>query len=310
LGVWCALGGALLFSSKAILIKYAYRYGVDAQTLLAMRMLYALPFFAVMVAWTQWRAPRQLTARDLWQLAVLGFFGYYLSSYTDFQGLRYISAALERVVLYTYPVMVLLFAALAARRAPPPRLLAAVALAYPGVALAVLHDWQLGGANLPLGVGLVLISALSFAIYLYRSGPTLQRLGAARVTGFATGIACLLVLAHVGLTRPIGAIAREPAPVQWSAVGLAIGCTVIPIWLNGIAVRRLGATRTALIATTGPVFTLALAWVFLREPVSWSMLMGAALVLAGVSLVSRPAGEPRRQALAAQGTGGSAPGSR
>jgi drug/metabolite transporter (DMT)-like permease len=299
LGVWCALFSALAFSSKAVVIKIAYRLGVDAETLLAMRMLYALPFFMLMAAWSHWRQPMALTARDLGSLTVLGFFGYYLSSYADFLGLRYISAALERVVLYTYPMMVVLFVAVAARRRPSPRLLAALALSYAGIALVVLHDWNQGGANLPLGVGLVLISAVSFAIYLQRSAPVLQRLGVTRVTAYATGIACLLVLAQYAIMKPVDAIARQPWPVQWCGIGLAIGCTVIPIWLNGLAVKRLGASRVAVIATTGPVFTLLLAWLVLGEPLTMTMLAGAALVVGGVSLVSHRSA-PARPAAAMQ----------
>jgi drug/metabolite transporter (DMT)-like permease len=252
-----------------------------------MRMLYALPFFVLMAAWSHWRQPLALSRGDLGSLAVLGFFGYYVSSYADFQGLKYISAGLERVVLYTYPTMLVVFTAVLTRRSPSPRILAALALTYAGIALVVLHDWRVGGSNLPLGVGLVLISALSFAIYFYRSGPLLQRLGATRVTAYATGIACLLVLGQFAIMRPVGSIVRQPWPVQWSAIGLALGCTVIPIWLNSLAVKRLGASRVAVIATTGPVFTLLLAWLLLAEPLTLAMLFGAALVIAGVSLVSR-----------------------
>jgi drug/metabolite transporter (DMT)-like permease len=270
-----------------LLIKTAYRYGVDAETLLAMRMLYALPFFMMMAFWTQLRRPLRPSAADFRQLAVLGLFGYYLASYADFLGLRYISAGLERVVLYTYPMFVVLFAALAARRRPASRLLGALAVSYPGVALVVWHDWQLGGARLPLGVGLVLISALCFAYYLHRSGPVLQRLGATRVTAYATGFASLLVLAQFAVMRPVRTIAAQPWQVQWCALGLAIGCTVVPIWLNSVAVTRLGASRAALLATAGPVFTLLLAWLLLGEPLTLFMLLGAALVIAGVSLVGR-----------------------
>lgn len=252
-----------------------------------MRMLYALPFFIAMAWWAQLHEPLRLTGHDFRQLAVVGFFGYYVASYADFSGLQYISAALERVVLYTYPAITVLFIAVAARTRPAPAVLGAMALTYIGVALAVLHDWNMGGPQLGLGVGLVFISAVSFAIYLYKCGPVLQRLGAMRVTAWATGFACLMVIAQFLVLRPVTAISSQPWQVQACAAGMAVFSTVVPIWLNGIAIRRIGAGRAAIVATTGPVFTLLLAWGLLGEALTLSMLAGAALVIVGVGLISR-----------------------
>jgi drug/metabolite transporter (DMT)-like permease len=260
---------------------------VDPVTLLTMRMLYALPFFIAMVWWAQLREPLRLTGGDLGQLAVVGFFGYYASSYADFSGLQYISAALERVVLYTYPAITVLFLAIAARARPAPAVLGAMGLTYIGVALAVLHDAHVGGSRLGLGVGLVFISALSYAIYLYKCEPLLRRLGALRVTGLATGLASLMVIAQYLVLRPVKAISTQPWQVQACAAGMAIFCTAVPIWLYGIAIRRIGAGRAAIVATTGPVFTLLLAWALLGEALTLSMLAGAALVIVGVGLISR-----------------------
>jgi drug/metabolite transporter (DMT)-like permease len=286
IGTLCALISALGFSIKAILVKHAYRYGVATETLLAMRMLYALPFFVLMAWYAHWRSPLRLTRDDLVQLAVLGFFGYYASSYCDFLGLQYISAALERVLLYTYPTMVVLMLIAWHRQAFAGRTAAALALSFSGVALAVFHDSRAANTNLPLGTVLVLASALSFAIYLFRCGPVLQRLGATRVTAWATGMACIIVIVQFALMKPVKTLPAQPLPVHLSALGMAIFCTVLPVWMNSQAVKRIGASRAAIIASTGPVFTLLLAWIFLGESLTATLLLGALLVIIGVRLIA------------------------
>ena len=286
IGLLCALISALGFSLKAILVKNTYRYGVDPETLLAMRMLYALPFFVLMAAYSHYRSPRQFTGRDWLDLTVLGFFGYYASSYSDFLGLQYISAALERVVLYTYPTMVVLMSVVLHRQRLGRQTIGALALTYAGVALAVYHDSRAANMNLQLGALLVLLSAVCFAIYLFRCGAVLQRLGATRVTAWATGIACLMTIVQFAILRPARTLPAQPLPVQLSAVGMAIFCTVLPIWLNSQAVKRIGASRSAIVTSTGPVFTLLLAWIFLGESVTAIMLLGALLVILGVRMVA------------------------
>jgi len=286
-GVACAILGALGFSLKAILVKQGYRYGVDPVTLLALRMLYALPFFIAMAAHAARREPRPIGRGDWGSLLLLGFFGYYLSSYSDFLGLQYISAGLERVLLYTYPSMVVLLTALGLRRMPQPQLLAALAVCYVGVGFAVWHDVQGVQRNLPLGVQLVLLSALSFAVYLMRCAPAIHRLGAARVTAWATGLACLMVLSQFAVQRPLAALWSQPWQVQACGLGMGVFCTVLPIWLNAHAIQRLGASRTAVTSTLGPVFTLFLAWAVLGEELGWRMLAGALLVIVGVRWIAQ-----------------------
>ena len=279
--------GALGFSLKAILVKQGYRFGVDPLTLLALRMAYALPFFGGMAAHAARREPRPIARGDWLSLLLLGFFGYYLSSYSDFQGLQYISAGLERVILYTYPSMVVLLTALLQRRWPPPRLLAALGVCSAGVGFAVWHDVLGTQRNLSLGVQLVLVSALSFAVYLMRSAAAIQRLGAARVTAWATGLACLMVLSQFAALRPLSLLWSQPWQVQACGLGMGVFCTVLPIWLNAHAIQRLGASRTAIISTLGPVITLFLAWLVLGEELGWRMLVGALLVMLGVRWIAR-----------------------
>lgn len=285
-GLTCALLGAVGFAFKSILVKAAYRYGVDAETFLALRMLYALPWLVLMGIAAARRDPRALSRADLSRLALLGLLGYYGSSYLDFLGLKYIAASLERVILFIYPTLVVLFAALQQRRAPSTRLLAALALCYGGVALAVIENLKFGGEHLLLGTSLVFASALSYAAYLLGSGSVLARLGATRVTAWATGCACVLALVQMLLLRGAAALFAPVWQVQLLAVALSIFATVLPIWLIAEAIRRLGAGPTAIIGSLGPVITVALAVLLLGESVGVLQLIGAVAVIAGVRLVS------------------------
>lgn len=286
IGLLCAVLGAVGFSFKAVFIKAAYRYGVDAETLLALRMGYALPFFIAMGIAVARREPMRLSLRDIGLLGLLGFLGYYLASYLDFLGLRYISAALERIILFVYPTLVLLLSAaflgkpLRWSMAPP------LLLCFGGVVLAVGHDFNGAGGNVVAGSALVFASALSYAIYLMLSGEAVQRFGSMRVTAWATGFACLYSLAQFFSLRPPAALA-QPWQVHAFGMGMAIFSTVLPVWLVSEGMRRIGAGRTSMIGSLGPVLTILLAALFLGEQLGAMQALGAALVMLGVSRVSK-----------------------
>jgi len=285
-GLSCALLGAVGFAFKSILVKAAYRYGVDAETFLALRMLYALPWLILMGVAAARRDPLKLSRFDLLGLALLGLSGYYASSYLDFLGLKYIAASLERVILFIYPTLVVLYSAMQQRRAPSARLLGALGLCYGGVALAVLENLHLGGEHLLLGSALVFASALCYAAYLIGNGTVVGRLGATRVTAWATGCACVLALMQMLVMRGPAALFTPVWQVQLLALALSIFATVLPIWLIAEAIRRLGAGPTAVIGSLGPIITVALAVLFLGESVGVLQLIGAVAVIAGVRLVS------------------------
>jgi len=285
-GLSCALLGAVGFAFKSILVKAAYRYGVDAETFLALRMLYALPWLILMGVAAAHRDPLKLSRFDLLGLALLGLSGYYASSYLDFLGLKYIAASLERVILFIYPTLVVLYSAMQQRRAPSARLLGALGLCYGGVALAVLENLHLGGEHLLLGSALVFASALCYAAYLIGNGTVVGRLGATRVTAWATGCACVLALMQMLVMRGPAALFTPVWQVQLLALALSIFATVLPIWLIAEAIRRLGAGPTAVIGSLGPIITVALAVLFLGESVGVLQLIGAVAVIAGVRLVS------------------------
>lgn len=268
----------------------AYRYGVDTETLLALRMLYSLPLFLVMGWIASSPAQRPLTRTDLRALALLGVLGYYASSYLDFLGLRLVSASLERMILFVYPTLVVLLVAWHRRRWPGRVVWQALALSYAGVALAVVHDLHGEAAPAAIvwrGVLLVFASALAYAFYLERAGAILPRIGSARFAAWATGFACCLALAQFFVLRPAGALIAQPWQVQALSAGMAVVSTVLPIWLVSEAMRVLGAGSTAIVGSLGPVLTMLFAWGVLGESIGWLQLAGLALVIAGVQRVAR-----------------------
>lgn len=287
-GLALAVAGAVMFSAKAIVVKLAYRHGVDAETLLALRMLMALPFFAAALWWAS-RGAAPLSGRDHAALVTIGLLGYYLASYFDFLGLQYISAALERLILYLTPTLVLLLSVLVLRRPVTRFDLIALVLSYGGILLVFWHDVRLDADGVVLGGALVFVSAACYAVYLVLSGELVRKVGAIRLTAYAMCVATVGVCAQFALLRPLANLA-QPAPVLWLSLVNALLCTVLPVFATMMAVARIGAGSAALAGMIGPVSTIALGYVFLGEPVSGSQLAGTALVLAGVFVLSRKAG--------------------
>lgn len=288
-GLLLAAAGAVAFSGKAIIVKLAYRYGVDAVTLLMYRMLLALPLFLGLLLWTSRRAqpaPVPLTRRDWIGVGWLGFTGYYAASFLDFWGLQYISASLERLILYLNPTLVLLLGWALFRRPIAARQVVAMALSYAGVLLVFGHEVRLDGKNTALGAALVLASAISYAVYLVYSGQLVQRLGAMRLVGLATTVACVLCLLQFALLRPWSA-AWVPLPVLGLSALNAVLCTFAPVLMVMMAIERIGASLTAQVGMIGPLSTLVLGALVLGEPLNGWVLAGTALVLTGVLWVSR-----------------------
>ena len=308
IGPLCSVFGVLGFSFKAILIKLAYAWHpVDPVTLLTLRMLFAAPFFIAMAWWAGRRADARPIARRDWRaLAWLGFIGYYLGSLLDFVGLMYITAALERLVLYLYPTMVLLLSLALRGSRVTPRQILALGLSYAGIALVFAHDLKVGGDDRALWIGgsLVFASALTYALYLVGAGDVIARLGSARFSAWAMLASSLFVFLQFALTRDNAALAVPPS-IYALSLTMAVFSTVVPTWLISEAVRRLGANTSSLMGSLGPVFTIGFGAMILGEAVHWIQLAGAALVLGGVMLVTlRPGSEPRPVAKSATETRG------
>ena len=284
-GLLLAGAGAVAFSGKAIIVKLSYRYGVDAVTVIMYRMLFAMPLFLAL-AWWSGRSRPSLTARDWRTLCGLGFSGYYLASFLDFAGLQYVGASLERLILYLNPTIVLLVSLALFRRRVARAQWLALGVSYVGVLLVFGHDVTVSGAHVVLGTALVFGSAVSYALYLVFSGEAVQRLGALRITGVATSIACVLCIAQFFLLRPVAAMSVAPE-VIWLAILNATLCTFVPVLLVMMAIERVGAGIAAQAGMIGPLSTIVLSVLILDEPLTSWMVIGTSLVLAGIWLLTR-----------------------
>jgi drug/metabolite transporter (DMT)-like permease len=287
-GLILAIVGSIAFSGKAIIVKLAYRYGVDAVTLIMYRMLFALPIFAVMAWWAS-RGKDALTRNDWLGIFGLGFTGYYLASYLDFAGLAYISAALERLILYLNPTLVLLLGWFLYKKRMSSLQIWAMALSYAGILLVFGHEINIQAihnSDTALGALLVFGSAVSYAIYLSYSGEMVKKLGSMRLVGLATTVACLLCIAQFLILRPLGAMVVAPQ-VIWLSVLNATLCTAVPVLAVMMAIERIGAPLTAQTGMIGPMSTILMGVFILGEPLNAWIIAGTVLVLGGVYLVSR-----------------------
>ena len=286
IGVLFALLAAIGFSAKAILVKLAYLDHVDAVTLLALRMAFSVPFFIGVAVWARLHHAKPLGMHDRLLVLGLGLIGYYLSSYLDFLGLQYISAGLERLILFLYPTMTVILTALVYRRSIGKKVMFAMALSYAGIVLAFFHDADMGhGGNTVLGASLVFASTLSYSTYLVGAGHAIARIGAARFTAYAMVVASAASLLQFGVTHPLSAL-HLPLRVYELAIAMAVFSTVLPVFLLSYAIRRIGSGSTSLIGSIGPASTLYMAYVFLGESLSLLQIAGSSLVLIGVIIIS------------------------
>jgi drug/metabolite transporter (DMT)-like permease len=289
-GLLLAAAGSIAFSGKAIIVKLAYRHGVDAVTLIMYRMLFALPLFLVLAWWATYRqqggAPAPLTRRDWLGILGLGFTGFYLASFLDFWGLLYISASLERLILYLNPTIVLVLGWVWYQRRITARQALAMAVSYAGVLLVFGHEADLSGPNAIWGAALVFGSAISYAIYLVTSGEMVKRLGALRLVGLATSVACVLCILQFVVLRPLSAAIVAPE-VIWLSVLNATLCTFAPVVMVMMAIERIGAGLASQTGMIGPMSTIAMGVWLLDEPFNGWIMAGTALVVTGVFMVTR-----------------------
>ena len=285
--------GVLGFAFKAILIKLVYASTpIDAVTLLKLRMAYSAPFFALMAWWSTRAQDAKPLARHGWlSIAWPGLIGYDLSHMVDFIGLQYVTAALERLMLYLYPTIVVVLSAIFFKQRITGRIVVALVLSYVGILLVFARDLELAGdpGALWLGAALVFASSFLYACYLVGVGPVIARLGSLRFIALAMLTSALFIFAHFLATRPVTAL-LVPVRIHFLSLTMAVFSTVLPTYLIAEAIKRIGASRTSLLGSMGPLFTIWLGSWLLDEPVHPVQLVGAALVLAGVALVTlRPA---------------------
>jgi drug/metabolite transporter (DMT)-like permease len=303
-GLLLAAVGAVAFSGKAIVAKLMYKLGADAVATVGLRMALAFPMFMAMAWWASRSAPEPLSLRQRWQVVGLGFSGYYLASTLDFLGLQYISASLERAILYLNPTLVLLLSVVFLKHKVKPMQWLSVGLAYFGVAIVFLHDWDTaqllsarqhgmsGSEVIALGSALVFGSALAYAVYLMGSSELVQKLGSLRLVSYASCVACVLCMAQWAICHGLtGGAVGVLGDLPWQGYLLsainAVACTVLPIWLVMRGVQLLGATLASQVGMVGPLSTLWMAAWWLDEPITWRLLVGTGAILLGIVLLSR-----------------------
>ena len=285
-GIIFAFVAAIGFSAKAIMVKLAYIDAVDAITLLALRLAFSLPFFLIVAAMANWNKRSQaLTAKDKLAVVGLGLIGYYLASYLDFLGLQYISAGLERLILFLYPTMAVLISALIFKYRIGRTAMFALLISYAGIALVFLHDMHVLQHDALSGSVLVFVSALAYAVYLVGAGHTIARIGATRFTAYVMTVACVACLMQFAFTHSVTDL-NLPSRVYGLSIAMAVFSTVLPAFLLAASMRRIGSMHTSMIGSIGPVSTIFLAYIFLGERLSLVQIIGSILVLAGVLMIS------------------------
>ncbi len=291
LGAALIIAAAIAFSAKAIFVKLAYadvtsNVRVDPVTLLTMRMGLSLPLFAVIAWWSSRQTSHAMTRRDWVALTGIGLIGYYAASLFDFWGLMYISAALERLILFLNPTIVVVISALALGYRITARDVFALVISYAGIALVFAADLNANRDGVLLGSALVLISAILYAVYLVGAGQMIKRIGAVRFASYASIVSCVAISLHFLIMRDVDLLAGQ-SPRVWGLAGaMALFSTVLPIMMMAEGMRRIGSSNAAMMSSIGPISTILLGYVFLGEPMTATQTVGARLVLTGVLVIS------------------------
>jgi drug/metabolite transporter (DMT)-like permease len=289
-GILLCLFGAICFSTKAIFVKLAYREtDVDPVTLLALRMIFSLPFFVVSAFLSSNQSTNVKFTQKQWlAIAAIGCLGYYLSSLLDFLGLQYVTAGIERLILFVYPTLVLVISSTIFKTRITSRQWLAVAVTYAGLIAACLPEIQgkSPGENFWKGSLLILTCALTYAMYIVGSGKLIPVVGASKFNSYAMSFAALAVIIHFFVTSD-SALTEQPTTVYAYSSGMAIIGTVIPSYLISEGIKRIGSGNAAIVGSVGPVSTIVQAAIFLQEPINALQLVGTALILGGVLMVGQ-----------------------
>lgn len=286
LGVILGLIGILLFSSKAVMVKLAYQYHVDAVSILMFRMLFSFPFYLVIaILYRNKNNGVELVRKDYIWLVFFGIVGYYLSSYFDFVGLIYIKASLERIILFIYPTIVILFNKLFLKQSVSKDQIFAIILTYVGIIIAFGHEVTISGHDAYLGGFFILLCAITYAAYLSGSGWLIPKFGVIKFTAYVMVVSCLCVFLHYAIINKIDLL-HYPREVYVLGFLIAIFATVIPSFLVSWSIKLISSSNFAVIAAVGPISTIILAAIFLNEQLTLLQLLGAFAVIIGISLVS------------------------
>jgi drug/metabolite transporter (DMT)-like permease len=285
LGVLLVFIGAVLFSGKAILVKLSYHHNVDAVTLLTLRMIFSLPFYIAIIIYTNLKSERPNVSAENWlKIIFLGIVGYYLASYFDFTGLKYITASLERLILFIYPTLVVIISFFVFKRPIRRKEIFALILTYGGIIMVVLNDLSFSQKDAIKGSILIFFSALTYAMYLIGSGKLIPVLGTVRFTAYAMIVSTIIVIIHFLFLEHTD-IFHLDHEVYFLSMVMAVFSTVIPSFFISEGIGMVGSSRASIVGSVGPVSTIILAYIFLGESISFNQLGGTILVLAGVLIV-------------------------
>ena len=286
LGVLLAVTGIIMFSAKAIMVKLGYRHDVDAVTLLLLRMLFALPIYLfVSVKESKKQNVAEFRSKDLWSVVGLGVVGYYLASYFDFYGLQFISASLERLILFIYPTLVIIISAVVLKKKATKIQIYAILITYLGIFVAFADDLNMDSEGFWVGTISIFLSAFTYAIYLVGSGAMIPKLGPVRFTAYVMTVSCFMVMLHY-LAINSFEVLHQPWEVYALGFAMAIISTVIPSFLISEAIKRLGVSNFAIYGSLGPISTIILAVIFLGERIDLYQIIGTVIVIIGVSIIN------------------------
>ncbi len=287
-GVFLGFLGAVLLAVKPVIVKIAYSFGPDASTLLALRMVMTVPFFIMLLVVFERDKPNRirLTGADWTKVLLLGFTGYYAASFLDFVSLQYISVGLSRSIVYLNPAIVLLLSVLLKQQKATLAQALAMATAYLGVLLVFWHEMHLGGDGILIGTVLTFCSAVSYSVYLLLAGNLVERVGSLRLAAYSSGAATLMCLIQALVVNPAGLI-HQPIQVYGLSLINATLCTVAPLVMVMLAIRRIGPSTVAQLGAIGPAATLVFAWIILGDPISMLQVIGTLVVVLGIWLLLR-----------------------
>lgn len=286
IGIIIGVLGIVLFSSKAVMVKLAYNYQVDAISVLLLRMLFSFPFYIVIVyIYSNKNSDVKIKNKDYLWVVFFGFVGYYLASYFDFVGLTYIKASLERIILFLYPTIVLLLNRLFLKQPITKTQAGAIGLTYLGIVIAFSNEVAISGTDTYLGGFFILLSAITYASYLVGSGWLIPKFGVVKFTAYAMLVSCICVFVHYSIISKVNLFS-----FSWEVYTLgfliAVFATVIPSFLVSISIKMISSSNFAIVAGIGPISTIILATIFLNETLTLLQLIGALVVIVGILLVS------------------------
>lgn len=291
-GLWLVGISALLFACKGTVIKLLYAKGATVADVMVLRMLFSLPIYAWVAVARLRQEYAALTRKALLMASGIGVMGYYLASYLDLLGLQTVSAGLERIILYTYPAFVLLLSALLPGKNISWSIAGCIAIIYAGLLLVFYADIRMQPSvsliETSKGAALILLSALSFSVYVIGSDYCMKIFSSALFTAIAMLAASVFMLLHYAVVSPsLFALLQLPAAVfLWTGV-IAVFFTVLPSFMMSAGIKQIGPDRAGAVGMIGPVATVLIAGLVLGESVSVLQLSGLAVVMLGVHRLRR-----------------------